>query len=227
MTLPGSAGASSPASSARRRSRRRLSRSLRRPLPTLGPWRPSSPARATGPPRLSPSFDKLRTRVAARVRLVSNPVVSLSNHGDAKRTMGVCSLSCGGCAAVGSVLCRSAGSVARIVGGAGGMPWLWAVFTVVACAGQVMRNAMEKELTATLGTVGATHVRFLFCLPFALLFLAGVLAATGLPIPRLNTATIAWTVVGAITQIGATALLLAVMQQRSFVVTTAYIKTEP
>lgn len=107
------------------------------------------------------------------------------------------------------------------------MPWLWAVFTVVACGGQVLRNAMQKELTATLGTVGATHVRFLFGLPFALLFLAAVLTATGLPIPRLGAATIAWTVAGAITQIGATALLLAVMQQRSFVVTTAYIKTEP
>jgi drug/metabolite transporter (DMT)-like permease len=107
------------------------------------------------------------------------------------------------------------------------MPWLWAVFTVVASGGQVLRNAMQKELTATLGTVGATHVRFLFGLPFALLFLAVVLAATGLPVPELNTATIAWTVVAAVTQIAGTALLLAVMQQRSFVVTTAYVKTEP
>jgi drug/metabolite transporter (DMT)-like permease len=107
------------------------------------------------------------------------------------------------------------------------MSWLWAVFTVVASGAQVLRNAMQKELTATLGTVGATHVRFLFGLPFAALFLAVVLAATGMPIPELNPVTIAWTVVAAITQIAATALLLAVMQQRSFVVTTAYVKTEP
>jgi drug/metabolite transporter (DMT)-like permease len=86
---------------------------------------------------------------------------------------------------------------------------------------------MQKELTATLGTVGATHVRFLFGLPFALLFLAVVLAATHLPVPELNAMMIAWTVAAAITQIAATALLLAVMQQRSFVVTTAYVKTEP
>ena len=107
------------------------------------------------------------------------------------------------------------------------MPWLWVVFTVAASAGQAVRNAMQKELTATLGTVGATHVRFLFGLPFALLFLAIVLTATGLPIPDLNAVMVAWTVTGAITQIGATALLLAVMQERSFVVTTAYVKTEP
>ena len=107
------------------------------------------------------------------------------------------------------------------------MSWLWAVFTVLAAGGQVLRNAMQKELTAILGTVGATHVRFLFGLPFALVFLAVVLAATGVPVPELNGATIAWTVTGAVTQIAATALLLAVMQQRSFVVTTAYVKTEP
>ena len=45
--------------------------------------------------------------------------------------------------------------------------------------GQTARNAMQRELTATLGTVGATHVRFLFGFPFALMFLAGVMLATG------------------------------------------------
>jgi drug/metabolite transporter (DMT)-like permease len=107
------------------------------------------------------------------------------------------------------------------------MEWLWAVFTVAASGGQVLRNAMQKELTATLGTVGATHVRFLFGLPFAVLFLAIVLAATGLPVPELNPTMLAWTLTAAVAQIAATALLLATMQQRSFVVTTAYVKTEP
>ena len=99
--------------------------------------------------------------------------------------------------------------------------WLWAIFTVAAAGGQTLRNAMQKELTATLGTVGATHVRFLFGLPFALLFLLVVLLVTGEPLPALNAAMLAWTVIGAATQIGATALLLAAMQQRSFVVITA------
>ena len=49
------------------------------------------------------------------------------------------------------------------------------IFTLLAAAGQTARNAMQRELTATLGTVGATHVRFLFGFPFALIFLAGVL----------------------------------------------------
>ena len=61
---------------------------------------------------------------------------------------------------------------------------LWIPFTLLAAAGQTARNAMQRELTATLGTVGATHVRFLFGFPFALMFLAGVLAGTGRALPR-------------------------------------------
>jgi drug/metabolite transporter (DMT)-like permease len=106
------------------------------------------------------------------------------------------------------------------------MSWLWAVFTIVASAAQVLRNAQQKELTASLGTVGATHVRFLFGLPFGVLFLAIVAAATRLPLPHFNATALAWTVTGALTQIGATALLLSAMRDRSFVVATTYSKTE-
>lgn len=106
------------------------------------------------------------------------------------------------------------------------MPGLWAIFTVIAAAGQVLRNAQQKELTRSLGTVGATQVRFLFGLPFGLVFLLLVLAGTGLPLPRLNGTMLAWSVAGALAQIGATALLLAAMRERSFVVITAYSKTE-
>ena len=105
--------------------------------------------------------------------------------------------------------------------------WLWAVFTVLAAAAQTARNAMQRELTGRLGTVGATHVRFLFGFPFALVFLAGVLWGTGAPLPRTTGAFWSWIVVGAGAQILATGLMLAAMGERSFVVTIAYIKTEP
>jgi drug/metabolite transporter (DMT)-like permease len=104
--------------------------------------------------------------------------------------------------------------------------WLWAVFTLLAAAGQSARNAMQRELTAALGTVGATHVRFLFGFPFALLFLAIVLMATGAPLPSPGLAFIPWTLLGALSQICSTALMLAAMNDRSFVVTIAYTKTE-
>jgi drug/metabolite transporter (DMT)-like permease len=104
---------------------------------------------------------------------------------------------------------------------------LWAVFTLIAAAAQTARNAMQRELTAALGTVGATHVRFLFGFPFALLFLAGVLAVTGAALPAPPPIFWPWVLAGAFTQIAATATMLSVMGQRSFVVAYAYIKTEP
>lgn len=105
--------------------------------------------------------------------------------------------------------------------------WLWAVFTILAAGGQTIRNAMQRELTVTLGTVGATHVRFLFGFPFALLFLAGVVLFTGYALPRPGLSFIPWVLLGALAQIAATAMMLAAMGERSFVVTIAYIKTEP
>ncbi len=106
-------------------------------------------------------------------------------------------------------------------------PWLWAVFTIIAAAAQTVRNAAQRELTAKLGTVGATHVRFLFGFPFSLLILACVMAASGrglsVPPPRFWP----WVIDGALAQIFATALMLAAMGERSFVVAIAYIKTEP
>jgi drug/metabolite transporter (DMT)-like permease len=104
---------------------------------------------------------------------------------------------------------------------------LWVVFTLIAAAAQTARNAMQRELTVTLGAVGATHVRFLFGFPFALLFLAGVLIATGAGLPHPPPVFWPWVFAGAFTQIAATATMLSVMGQRSFVVAYAYIKTEP
>lgn len=104
--------------------------------------------------------------------------------------------------------------------------WLWAVFTLIAAAAQTVRNAAQRELTGKLGTVGATHVRFLFGCPFALLFLAGFVAA-GVSLPHPMPSFWPWLFAGALTQIAATALMLAAMGERSFVVTIAYIKTEP
>jgi drug/metabolite transporter (DMT)-like permease len=103
----------------------------------------------------------------------------------------------------------------------------WALFTVIAAASQTVRNATQRELTATLGTVGATHVRFLFGFPFALVFLAGVLLWSGESLPRPGAVFWAWVLDGALAQIAATALMLAAMSDRSFVVVYAYIKTEP
>ena len=105
--------------------------------------------------------------------------------------------------------------------------WLWALFTVIAAAAQTARNAMQRDLTATVGTAGATYVRFLFGLPFALLFLLVQLAVIDAPFPVPGPKALAWAFLGAVTQTLATGLMLMAMQARSFVVTIAYTKTEP
>jgi len=107
------------------------------------------------------------------------------------------------------------------------MNFLWVVFTVVAAGGQTARNAMQRELTQSVGAVGATHVRFLFGFPFALLFLLGVAVFTRESLPHPTLPFWLWIVSGALTQIGGTALMLLTMTERSFVVTVAYLKTEP
>lgn len=103
---------------------------------------------------------------------------------------------------------------------------LWIPFTLIAAAGQVARNAMQRSLTAKLGTWGATNIRFLFGFPFSLLFLAAVLLSTGDHLPWPRAAFWPWLLLGALTQILGTGLMLLAMTDRSFVVTTAYLKTE-
>ena len=105
--------------------------------------------------------------------------------------------------------------------------WLWIVFTVAASGAQTARNAMQRDLIASLGTAGATFVRFLFGLPFALLFLALVSVASGVAPPAPGSASLLWTGFGGVSQILATGLMLAAMKEKSFVVAIAYTKTEP
>ena len=104
---------------------------------------------------------------------------------------------------------------------------LWALFTVIAAASQTLRNALQRDLTARLGVVGATHVRFLFGFPFALLFLGLMALLTGDAIPAIRASILPSVILAALTQVGATGLMLAAMKSKSFVVTTAYTKTEP
>jgi drug/metabolite transporter (DMT)-like permease len=103
---------------------------------------------------------------------------------------------------------------------------LWIPFTVTAALGQVVRNAMQRSLTGPLGTWGATNIRFLFGFPFSLIFFGVVIVATGDAMPWPTAAFWPWLMLGALSQIVATGLMLLAMNDRSFVVTTAYLKTE-
>jgi drug/metabolite transporter (DMT)-like permease len=104
---------------------------------------------------------------------------------------------------------------------------LWIPATILASLLQTARNLTQRSLTDAIGVVGATQVRFLFGLPFALLFLLLVCIGLARMPPTVGLATLGLTVWGALTQIAATGLMLAAMRERSFAVTTAYTKTEP
>jgi hypothetical protein len=104
--------------------------------------------------------------------------------------------------------------------------WLWIPLTFWAGFAQTLRNAAQRHLITDLGTLGATLVRFLFGLPFALLYLLVVLAISGETLPKINLTFLGWVAEGGICQILATALLLLVMHARNFAVGVAYSKTE-
>ncbi|MDG2004188.1 MAG: EamA/RhaT family transporter [Novosphingobium sp.] len=106
-------------------------------------------------------------------------------------------------------------------------PFLWVPLTLAASAAQVVRNGAQASLTAKIGTLGATQVRFVYGLPFAVIFLSAALAIFGESFPQFDAKVLGWTALGGACQIGGTALMLVVMGRRAFSVGYAYIKTEP
>src|SRR5215469_11987075 len=108
------------------------------------------------------------------------------------------------------------------------LSWLWMPITIGAAFAQTLRNAAQRHLTGGLGALGATLVRFLYGLPFAVLWLAvaWVGFARAGAWPAINAAFLVWTVVAALSQIAATALLLRNMEERNFAIGVAYSKSE-
>ncbi len=108
------------------------------------------------------------------------------------------------------------------------LSWAWIPITLGAALAQTLRNAAQRSLTGDLGALGATLVRFLYGLPFAALWLAVAWLgfAGGGAWPVINTAFLLWTVVAALSQIAATALLLRNMEERNFAIGVAYSKSE-
>lgn len=104
--------------------------------------------------------------------------------------------------------------------------WLWVPIVLWAAFAQTVRNAAQKSLTKAHGTLPATLVRFIYGLPFAALWLAAVMGYSGTPLPPVSPAFFVWVSVGGVSQILATALLLAAMERTNFAVASAYSKTE-
>lgn len=103
---------------------------------------------------------------------------------------------------------------------------IWIPITVLAAFSQNIRSTLQKHLTGTLSTVGATQVRFLYAIPFALLYLLILVIGFDYSLPSINPTFVVYALIGGLAQILATALLLKLFSHRNFVVGTTYSKTE-
>jgi drug/metabolite transporter (DMT)-like permease len=97
---------------------------------------------------------------------------------------------------------------------------LWILITAAAAPLQVARNALQRGLVGDAGPWGATLVRFLFGLPFSLAIFAAVAALAPGAAAHPSAAYFAAVLVGALSQVGATAALLVAMRRSGFAVAT-------
>ncbi|MGB3502717.1 MAG: DMT family transporter [Mesorhizobium sp.] len=104
---------------------------------------------------------------------------------------------------------------------------LWIPITIAAAFLQNLRTAAQKKLQGSLGTTGASFVRFGFGFPLALAYLAALHYLDARPLPPPTWMFTLWCVIGGLAQISATILLVHMFTLRNFAVGTAYSKTEP
>lgn len=104
--------------------------------------------------------------------------------------------------------------------------WVWIPIVLAAALAQTLRNAAQRELTQAVGTLAATFARLIYGLPFAFAWLLAVVLWYREPLPATNYGFLGWIVVGALSNVAGTALLLSAMTRRNFLVAVAYGKTE-
>ena len=103
---------------------------------------------------------------------------------------------------------------------------LWVPVTLAAAFMQNVRSALQKHLKGSLSTAGATFCRFVYAVPLALAYVALLGEGLGFEWPAPNPRFALFAMLGGITQITATALLVHLFSLRNFAVGTTYSKTE-
>ena len=91
---------------------------------------------------------------------------------------------------------------------------------------QAVRTAGQKRLTHKVTPLAATLVRYLYGLPFALLWLYALLWANDFVMPALNRTFLLSGLIAGVLQIVATLLLIQLMTLRNFAVGGTYAKSE-
>jgi drug/metabolite transporter (DMT)-like permease len=103
---------------------------------------------------------------------------------------------------------------------------LWIPITIAAAFLQNLRSALQKHLKGRLSTSGAAYARFVYAWPFAVVYVWGLNAFAGLALPDPNWLFLAYCLLGGLTQILFTVLLLWMFSFRSFAVGTTFSKLE-
>jgi drug/metabolite transporter (DMT)-like permease len=103
---------------------------------------------------------------------------------------------------------------------------LWIPLTIAAAFFQNLRSALQKHLKAHLSTGGATYVRFFYAWPFAVLYVWGLNEFGGFAIPAVNRTFLIYCLLGGLSQIIFTFLLVWLFSFRNFAAGTIYSKTE-
>jgi len=106
------------------------------------------------------------------------------------------------------------------------MTWLWIPLTIGAALMQSLRSAVQRHLTKVLSTNGSAFTRFAYGLPLAILYILLLTEVLGSAWPVPHREFWLWTLLGSVTQILATSLLIFVFRWKNFAVGVAYSKTE-
>ena len=100
----------------------------------------------------------------------------------------------------------------------------WIFWTLLAATMQSVRFATQKYLTDDISPFAATLVRYLFGLPFALIWLLWWLRANDLP--SFNTTFIVCCLLAGVFQVVATVLVMHIFTLRAFAVGSTLIRSE-
>ncbi len=103
---------------------------------------------------------------------------------------------------------------------------IWIPITIAAAFFQNLRSALQKYLKGKLSNAGAAYARFFYAWPFALIYLWGLNAIGGLPLPEPNLTFLVYCILGGISQILFTVILLWMFSFRNFAVGTTFSKLE-
>lgn len=106
---------------------------------------------------------------------------------------------------------------------------IWIPITIFAAFSQNLRSIYQKKLQKNMSNISSTYTRFLFGLPFVLIYFLFLynFSNSKFLVSNINTTFLLYCLIGGISQIIATFLLLKIFKTNNFSVATSYSKTEP